>query len=74
MTGGEGNIYWGDLNTLREVQDAGLQQHFHEWARAWVTGVYIDWGELNSSREIQDRSRGYVSDERGVEATVLHTA
>ena len=39
-----------------------------------MTGGNIDWGELNSLREMQDRSRGYVSEERRVEATVLHTA
>ena len=62
------------MKSLREMQDAGLQQHVHEWARAWVTGGNIERGELKSLREMQDRSRGYVSEERRVEATVLHTA
>ena len=36
-----------------------------------MTGGNIDWGELKSLREMQDRSRGYVSEERRVEANVF---
>ena len=34
-------------------------------------GSSIERGELKSLREMQDRSRGYVSEERCVETTVL---